>query len=519
MEYKAITLTPTRIEFSFPFSMGMKNRVKALPGSRYDPDHKTWYMPVTEDSAKLAVKFGKEHGFIIDKSVLDLGRTPIFTLADAIRSKMYPFQVEGLDFLHTTGGRAIVADEMGLGKTITALGFIQERGFVRVLLVVPASVIYKWQDEIYRWIGSHASILIVDKVASKLSDATFTIMSYTIFTKKIDEIRKKGYQIVVYDECHYLGNKDSKRTRAATSLVTPYVLGLSGTPFLNKPIELWPTLNIISQIEFGSYWKYAARYCGAYQDRFGWNVGGASNLSELRTKLQHIFLRRTKQEVMSELPSLTRVHIPIEWDSKLSREYNEALRETKERILKNKTAGGTKLQQIARLRHVVGIMKVNAAVELAEDVLTSKQKVVLFAHHKSVVAELCIKLGSYNTITIVGDTPQEERFDNVYKFQNDPDVRVAIISQAGGEGIDLYAADVLIFVEREWNPGKEAQIEGRLHRIGQQSNVEVIYLIARNTIDERIHNLIERKREVFGQIISLDDIPILDLLEVNNGDN
>lgn len=512
MDYKQIRFNSDkyRIEFLFPFSVGLKNRVKALPDAHFDGEERLWWIPPTEYGAKLCIKFGKEHGFLIDKPVMDMGKDPVFTRSDLIRNKMYPFQVKGLDFLHTTSGRAIIADEMGLGKTVSALGYIQERGFHKNLIVAPASVTYKWQQEIDTWL--HKTSSIITKGADPLPESDFTIMSYAIFTHKIEQIRRHGYQLALFDESHYLANRESQRTRAAKSLMVPYFLGLSGTPFLNRPIELYPQLNILNPARWNSYWKYAMEFCGAHQGKFGWDVSGATNLNKLKKELEPYFLRRTKQEVMSELPDLTRVNIPIDYDKSFGRDYNQALDDA--RKMAKELGGKSHLAIIAGLRQIIGLMKVAPAVELAEGVLSSKDKVVLFAHHKSVVSALEDRLNSYGVIKIVGDTSQSDRLDNVNKFLHDPKYRVAIISQAGGEGIDLYSADTLIFVEREWNPGKEGQIEARLHRIGQKSNVEIIYLIVRNTLDERIHRVIENKREVFGQIISLDDIPVLDLLEV-----
>lgn len=516
MEYKQIRLNKekVRIEFLFPFSMGMKNKVKALPDARYDGDERIWWLPVSEYSAKLAVKLGKDFGFLIEKPVMDLSRDFLFSKSDSVRKRMYPFQITGLDFLHSTGGRAIIADEMGTGKSVEALGFIQERGFHSVLIVSPASVTYKWQDEIKKWIGVDS--VVITKGKDLLPDTTYTIMSYAIFTNKIEDIRLHGYQLVVFDECHYLAHRDTARVRAAKSLNTPYFLGLSGTPFLNRPIELWPQLNMISPGKWHSYWKFAVTYCGAHREKYGWVVDGATHLKELKEELKTYYLRRTKQEVLTELPSLTRVNIPVDYAKEFARQYSDAVEGLLKKIGIGEGKRLTKLELIAELRQIIGHMKILPAVELAEDVLSSKQKVVLFAHHKAVVAELETKLKQYNPIKIVGDASQRERLENVNAFLYDPKVRVAIISQAGGEGIDLYSADTLIFVEREWNPGKEGQIEARLHRIGQQSNVEVMYLIARGTIDERIHRIIEEKREVFGQLISIDDIPVLDLLEVSD---
>ncbi len=249
-------------------------------------------------------------------------------------------------------------------------------------------------------------------------------------------------------------------------------------------------------------------YCAGHKEFFGWNFKGASNLSELKEKLKYTLLRRIKIEVLKDLPPMTRTLIPVSL-SNMDEYVNEL------RVVRQEYKAARKLTQLATLRQVIGIGKVPSAVELVDDVLASKQKVVLFAHHKLVVTMLEKKLSKYGVCKIVGDTEKIVRQKVVDNFAlDDSPYRVMIISLAGGEGINLQSADTLIFVEREWNPGRENQIEGRVHRIGQDNPVQIIYLIARGTIDDRISKIIEHKREVIGQIISLDDIPIEEILEV-----
>ncbi|MBE0573342.1 DEAD/DEAH box helicase, partial [Candidatus Dojkabacteria bacterium] len=282
-------------------------------------------------------------------------------------------------------------------------------------------------------------------------------------------------------------------------------------PFLNRPKELFSILNILQPTIWSSYWKFAHRYCDAKLDGFGhWNFDGATNLTELRTKLEHIMLRRTKQQVLTELPSITKNYLPyLNNDKRLITSYTDAMT-----IAKQTTGNIPNSKRFMQVRQAIGLMKVDAAIELAEDMLVDSGKIVLFAIHKAVVSQLESRLSKYGLIKIVGDVPQKERFDLVQKFQSDPDTRVAVISQAGGEGINLFAANTLVFVEREWNPGKEEQIMGRLHRIGQVNPVTVHYIIAKNTIDERIHKIIETKSAVLGQVYTFDDIPVYDLLDV-----
>jgi len=172
-----------------------------------------------------------------------------------------------------------------------------------------------------------------------------------------------------------------------------------------------------------------------------------------------------------------------------------------------KTTDPNALSKLNMLRQIIGMGKVDAAVELAEDALLEPdKKIVLYAHHKAVVQALCEKLKDYGVDTIVGDDSNTKRADTMKRFQTQDLPRVLVISSAGGEGVDLFRADTMITVEREWNEAKESQAESRLHRNGQKHAVMVYYLVAHNTIDKDIDELIERKRDAFDSVIGLEDI-------------
>lgn len=508
---KTIALNPSklRIEIEFPFSMGLKNKVKAIPDSKFDWDDKVWYLPVSKLHASLASQFGREYSFFIDEYVSSLSKTNK-VVSYKTRSKLFPFQIEGLDFLHRTGGRALLADLPGLGKTYQTLAYMEEVKFRKVLVVSPASVSYMWQDKTKELLGWSTDV--IEGYTNPFDErARVIICSYAVFTRRVDKLKSLGFNLVVFDEAHALSNTTSARSRASRLLQTQNVLLLSGTPFLNRPKELWPLLNLLQPGVWSSFWKFAHRYCDAKRDYFGhWNFDGAENLAELKDKISTIMIRRTKEEVLKDLPELTINYLPYLTQSEtLVRSYKEAYEVAKK-------ATTPVRGRLLALRRVVGLMKVKPGIELAEDLLVDpNSKVVLFAIHKTVVAELHEGLSNYKSILIVGDTPQEERNNLVQQFQNDPDTRVAIISEAGGEGINLYAASNLIFVERAWNPGKETQIQGRIHRIGQKNNCQIYYIIAKATIDERIHQIINKKKEVLGQVYSLEDIPINDLFTID----
>lgn len=508
---KEITYNPTsyRIEITFPFSFGMKNKVKEIPDAKFDWDARVWYLPPTKMHARFASEFGREHQFFVEKYILELSRVTQ-KRNNTTRSKLYPFQKDGLDFLHNSGGRALLADSPGCGKTYQTLAYIQESSPSKVLIVSPASVCYMWQDKTTELLGW--STEVVEGYTKEFdTNARVIICSYNVFTNRIYELKEMGFALVVYDEIHALSNNKSKRSKAAKLLLTESIIGLSGTPFLNRPVELFPLLNLIQPHVWSNFWKYVHRYCDARKDHFGhWDFKGATNLGELKERLEHVMLRRTKDDVLKDLPAVTKTYLPyLPQEQSLVKTYQQAYE-----VAKAQPSNVSPRIRILEMRKVIGLMKVKPAIELAEDILVDNGKVVLFAIHKDVVAQLEEGLEKYNVVKIVGDTPQKDRNDIVNKFQSDPEVRVAIISEAGGEGINLFAASNLIFVEREWNPGKETQIIGRCHRIGQTQPVQVYYIIAKNTIDERIHRLIEKKAEVLGQVISFEDIPVNDLFDI-----
>ena len=454
---KSITLNPEllRIEIAFPFSHGLKDRTKAIPDCKFDWDNKVWYLPASKLHAGFAAQFAREYQFFIDDAVLSLSRTSK-TIAYKTRAKLYPFQVEGLDFLHASGGRAILADSPGCGKSIQAIAYMEETRANKVLVVCPASVSYLWQDMLGRWLSGWSAIVIEGYSKPFDTDARVYICSYNVFTNRIHEFNELQIDLAIMDECHYISNGEAKRSKAARSLKATNIIGLSGTPFLNRPKELWAILNLLQPGIWNNFWKFGHKYCGAVKGVFGWSFDGASNLAELKEKLEYVMLRRTKDQVLKDLPELQINNLPyLSTNKSLIRTYKEAYEVAKQ------ASNVPTRARILGMRKAIGLMKVEPALELANDLLGDGGKIVLFAIHKDVVALLEEGMKDFGTIKIVGDTPQKERNDLVSKFQYDPNTRVAIISEAGGEGINLFAASNLIFVEREWNPGKEMQIVGR----------------------------------------------------------
>jgi SWI/SNF-related matrix-associated actin-dependent regulator of chromatin subfamily A-like protein 1 len=497
------------IVLSFPYNLDTLDIVRDITGRAWDKGRKVWLIPATPWHAH-EVQSRLSGLFYFDPAIARLAKgtrvRPTIKLPDGL----YPFQQDGVRYIINTGGRCIVADAMGLGKTIEALAYVKMFGG-KILIVSPANVLFKWRDEYRKWVGGSCEVILTG--AEPLPEVDALIMSYAIMTGRYEELAQMPFDIGIWDEAHYLKNPKAQRTRVAKGIINAglqRVLFLSGTPFMNEPTELFPLLNMIDPLGFRDYWQYVRKYCGAEL------IDGmlivpkrtVTNVDELTKRLEKVMIRRTKQDVLSELPDLTRSYIPIEIDNmsayvRACRDVSGWLREKGKEV---KSISNV-LTKLGILRQIIGEGKVAAAVELAENILESGQSVVLFAHHKDVVAKLMGRLKSYRPLVIDGSTPAAKRNENskLFLMPQSP-FRVMIMSVAGAEGIDMYSASDIIFVEREWTPAKEEQAESRLHRIGQKSNVTAHYIVAAGTYDEEMNKLVQEKRQVTGQVIKQDEI-------------
>jgi SWI/SNF-related matrix-associated actin-dependent regulator 1 of chromatin subfamily A len=495
-----------RIEIRFEFNEELVALVKTIPDRRYHQVKagKFWSVPATPFHAAEAVKVLAD--FQIEQKVKALAgefETAVKPVLKAKKVKgLYPFQAAGVEFLKRVRGRAILADEMGLGKTVQALAYLRETlsPKTKILIVTPASVLYKWQEESVKWLGEEWSPAVAEGTKGALPNNNPVIMSYRAATTRYLDIAKWGPGAIIFDEVHYLKNNNTQRAKSARlfSAAVPIMIGLSGTPFLNRPLELFNILNMLDERAWKSFWDYARRYCGAVLDKYGhWDFRGATNQEELARRLQPIMVRRLKSEVLEQLPSMSRVILPVVTQQ---REYKE--------IANNRELNS--LAKLTLLRQAVGKAKAPVAVEWAENFMDSQdEKLVIYAHHKDVVTTMKDGLEKYHPLVIDGSVSNKQRQELVHKFQTLPKYRVMIISSAGGEGIDLFRASNILFVEREWSPLYEEQVEARLHRMGQKNAVTAYYLAALNTIDEKLADLVDSKREVFHTIIGGDSIETL----------
>ena len=403
-----------------------------------------------------------------------------------------PYQVEGIQFAKDKCS-VLIADEMGLGKTVQAIGWLNAHPEVETCLVVcPASLKINWAREMDKWLVSPC----VD----------VTIVNYDVLHKMDMSV---VYDVVVFDEAHYLKTHDAKRSRLARCIQARNKVLLSGTPILNKPIELWHLLHILDPQAWPlkSRMAYALRYCAAYQKRIGkksvWDVSGSSNLGELRQLLAPIMIRRLKADVLKELPPKRRqiLELPAAGDIKIRR----MLKEWDERLDYHAKVKGMKdpvsvmWTEMASMRREVALAKLPMAIQIIENAVESSGQVVVFAHHHEVIDKLAEHLPS--CVVVDGRTPLKDRQLAVDHFQHHHSKVFIGQIQAAGVGLTLTAASHVIFVELSWVPGEMSQAEDRCHRIGQTDSVLVQHLVLENSLDAKIAKALVRKQGVIERAL------------------
>lgn len=535
---KIIAVSGENFVITFPYDKDLVLDVHKIGGEKFNKNTKEWTVPVS--NVDSVFKFTEEHrDFQLTEnaaatiSSIEEEKTQAFIDSSALSSdyvveglggELRPFQKAAVKYA-VEKKRVILGDQPGLGKTIEALATIHAAQAYPALIICPACVKLNWQREIGIWLPNVTSMVIDSK--TEYADKKITIINYDILNKHIDWLTVRNFRTVVADECHAIKEKTSKRSIATVKLMSTaeYRLLLSGTPILSRPVELVNQINALGRIkEFGSEWLFKKTYCDAKYNGFGWDFSGASNTNELNIKMRRgFYIRREKKDVLTELPPKQRTIIPIDIDnekeyydtknglldqinanSKNDRafyakqsKYDEE--EQKKNLIQhhkdNFGERGKQLALIGKLRQAAARGKLAAIKEWIEDFLTSENKLVVFAHH----IEIQDRLMDFfpDAVHIRGDDTLEERQIAQEKFQNDKDCKLIICSLlAAGQGINLFAASTVIFVEQGWTPGAHDQAESRCHRLGQLGSVNAYYFLGRDTIDEDIYYLIKKKREI-----------------------
>ena len=501
------------IKICFPFNTDDLEFVRTLPDRKWNPDGKFWTTPLNVEVVErlMSCKFAMDLQLItyLERTKLHISQVGHIDVP-GLKGTLYPFQKQGVAFIEAKQGRVLIGDEMGLGKTIQALAWLQLHSELRpVVVVVPASLKLNWAREATRWMPSPRCQILSGTNPDARLIGEIIIINYDILSHWIGELHRIDPQVLVLDEVHYVKNNAAKRTKAVKRLskTIPHVLALSGTPIVNRPVEIYNTIRLIDPTVMPSFWEYAHRYCAARNNGFGWDFSGASNTEELHDKLTHtIMIRRKKQDVLPDLPDKVRSFIPIELDNE--REYREAEKDFISFVMKRKgleaaerASNATTLAEIEGLKQLAVHGKLKQAISWITDFLESGNKLVVFAVHHFVIDALMDEFRDI-AVKVDGSVTGVNRQRYVDEFQTNPNIRLFVGNvKAAGIGITLTAASNVAFLELPWTPGEVTQAEDRCHRIGQRDSVTIYYLLASDTIEEQIARLIDRKRKVLDSVL------------------
>lgn len=502
-----VTREGDRYVARFPFSYETKDYVKAV-GFRFDGERKYWYTTDASVAAKLDP--AASAALVASSCATDAA---IDVPAPAGLSYL-PYQKAGIAY--AMGRRdTLIGDEMGLGKTIQALGLINADPSIKnVLVICPASLKINWQREMERWLVRPMSVGVTNGGA--FPDTDIVIVNYDILAKHRAAIDAVAWDLAIFDEAHFLKNSKAQRTRLVlghwdrdeAKRISPIAarrrLFLTGTPIVNRPVELWPLVQAMNPTGLGrvGFLKYAQRYCNATKTRFGWDFSGASNLDELQRRLREsVMVRRLKADVLTELPAKRRqimvMPAPDDLRDTLAAEIEayDAYEAAKDAGLQERTATFTRLSD---LRHRTALAKVPLALDHIRAMLEEVGKLVIFAHHHDVIEALHNGLEEYGVVSLTGEDGMQARQEAVDAFQAGK-ARVFIGSiQAAGVGLTLTAAQTVCFCEMSWVPGEMSQSEDRLHRIGQTGSVLVQHLVLNDSLDARMARIIVEKQAVIS---------------------
>jgi len=506
------------IKITFPFNTIDLGKVKSLEGRLYHPDSKSWSCPVSLENIEMLQSFE----FLLDEELKKIHSkkqliVPIDSLKEmkipGLKGQLLPYQNKGVSFINQKEGRVLLADEMGLGKTIQVLAWLQLHPELRpVIIVVPASLKLNWQREINKWMSDNYRTEILSGSTPHTLNTNLVdifIINYDVLPFWIGRFERIQSKVLVTDECHYFKNNNAKRTKAVLKLgkLIPHVLALSGTPITNRPVEIFNAVNLIDSTLFPSRWGFLHKYCGAKHNGFGWDFNGATNTKELHERLiNSIMIRRKKKDVLKELPDKTRSFIPIELNN--DKEYKNAekdfiqwIRENKGKIAANKASNAMALTEIETLKQLAVKGKMKQVINWINDFLESGEKLVIFAVHHFVI-DMLMKEFKEIAVKIDGSVTGINRQRAVDDFQTNRNTKLFIGNiKAAGVGITLTATSKVVILELPWTPGELEQAIDRVHRIGQENKVIAYFLLALDTIEEKIAALLDKKRKILDSVL------------------
>ncbi|EOR20057.1 helicase, partial [Clostridium sartagoforme AAU1] len=439
-----------------------------------------------------------------------------------LNGNLREYQIKGYNWLKSIenlGFGGILADDMGLGKTIQTITLLLSNKNKKSLIITPTSVVYNWKSEFEKFADTlkvgviHGSVSERKKVKENYKEYDVLLTTYGTLRSDFKWYEEKRFDFCIIDEAQNIKNKKSKITELVKSIKANCKLALTGTPIENNLLELWSIFDFITPGYLYNEEKFKYKFLN----------GDDKSLKELKELISPFVLRRLKEDVLDELPDKIEKEYLIPMTFSQKQIYNSYMKDIKKKLKENKKIKDNKiviLSYLTKLRQLCldpslliddfkeESAKIKAVKEIIQETIDSNKKVIIFSQFTSVLKNIGNKLKEDNIsyLYLDGSIKAKERINLVNEFNN-RDKNIFLISlKAGGVGLNLTSASVVVHFDPWWNPAVQDQATDRAHRLGQENIVEVIKLISKDTIEEKIIKLQEEKKELISKIIDGDTL-------------
>jgi SNF2 family DNA or RNA helicase len=495
--------------------------VKSCHGASFDSNSKIWSVGLTMDT------FVKLSEFML----LDDRTKMLKTMNNELDIRkeldfLLPFQKDGLKEL--LSGKVLLADDVGLGKSAQMLAYCEQKRFQKVLIICPAPLKKQWQEEIKKFFPEEESIIMEGQPLKRnklfndfvISKAKYLIINYEQLAKNNEFLLTKKYDCLILDEVHRIKNHATVAHKRAKKILTDFKIGASATPFVNNPRELYNIVNFLVP-KFFNYFQFMDRYCVKnlihnYQlNRDIVVIVGYKNLKELSERLKPIMIRRRKKEVLPQLPDRVYQNYNVElapFQQEMTNFFKNKMldMDNMENILSYLLLARMAANSLTQIKNSKSVLArdveitndnmENAKLRVLMDILlTIKEKVIIFSQWSTSAYEIYQALGDANTVLVTGET--HDKHAAVEEFKRNPARKYLVTTDCLNYGFNIAEAHILVHFDLPFSPAQIEQREGRIDRLTQVNKMLIINLIAEDTVEERVHAILEKKRSMFNTVI------------------
>ena len=475
------------------------------------PNNKAIYLEKLIEDEDLSFVNGSKYVSNVVKK-FDKVKSKNYEVPKDLNATLRDYQVSGFEFFKTLsdyqfGG--ILADEMGLGKTIQTIAFLLSNKDKKSIVITPTALIYNWKNELEKFAPTlkvgllHAAKSEREKILDNIDNYDVILTTYTTYKNDIDKYKNINFDYCIIDEAQNIKNPDAIITKAIKNVNAKVRFALTGTPIENNLMELWSIFDFIMPGYLYNKSKFKSIF-----------VNNDKNIIELKNLIKPFILRRTKKEVITELPDKIEQKIIIDLEKEHKRAYKGYVNLITRKIKENNQDNITVFSYLTKLRQlclspelmVKNYQGKNSKLDVLINIIndSSDEKILVFSQFTKVLEVIGKRLNEENISYsyLDGKTSAKDRVKLVEEFNTNNNKVFLISLKAGGTGLNLTSANIVVHFDPWWNPAVEDQASDRAHRIGQKNVVNVIKLIAKGTAEERVINLQETKKELIEDVIN-----------------